>query len=241
MAAKRQARHRRSCYPSTPLTVIKNSIRDNTGRSAAVATGTGLALALIAQGGASADGPTTKTLDVSDLTAKAVEQAVANPSLTPAEEGTDATFADGFAAAKVEVSEAAVDTALEQAGFDLNRGAAVSLANVPRADGSVASLALSYVGSPYVWAGASPAGFDCSGLVSYIYAQKGVNLPHSSSAIRYSGTVISPSQAQAGDVIAYPGHVAIYVGNGQMVEAATPESGVVLSAVRGGATFLRIG
>ena len=105
---------------------------------------------------------------------------------------------------------------------------------------SVAALAMQYVGVPYVWGGSSPSGFDCSGLVSYVYAQFGVSLPHQSEGIRAAGTVVSASEARPGDVVWWPGHVGIYMGNGMMVDAANESIGVQYAAVYSGATYLRI-
>ena len=90
-------------------------------------------------------------------------------------------------------------------------------------------VALSMVGKPYQWAGAGPGGFDCSGLVMYSWAHAGVPLPHYSVA-QYKGTVrISESQLRPGDLVFYdngpgaqPGHVTIYVGNGEVVTADSP-------------------
>lgn len=103
------------------------------------------------------------------------------------------------------------------------------------ASGDVASMAWNYVGSPYVWGGESPRGFDCSGLTRFLYRQIGVSLPHSARG-QYSsayGSFVSLNSLQPGDLLFYantagPGitHVGIYVGNGTMVNATTPRGGV---------------
>ncbi|KAB1647291.1 MULTISPECIES: C40 family peptidase [unclassified Pseudoclavibacter] len=108
---------------------------------------------------------------------------------------------------------------------------------------SITDTALRYLGVPYVWGGASPAGFDCSGFTSFVYGLHGKSLPHSSSAQRALGTVVSESSAQPGDLVWWPGHIAIYLGNGKIVHALEPGSTVVVGAVgdlRGSApTYLR--
>jgi cell wall-associated NlpC family hydrolase len=86
----------------------------------------------------------------------------------------------------------------------------------------VVDLAVQYVGVPYVWAGSSPGGFDCSGLVMYVYAKVRISLPHSSRMQYGYGTSVSRDQLQAGDLLFFYNpihHVAIYIGNGQMVNA----------------------
>ena len=91
-----------------------------------------------------------------------------------------------------------------------------------------ASIALQYLGVPYVWGGASPSGFDCSGLVMYVYAQLGISLPHYAAAQWSVTQPISTSEMQPGDLVFFDGlgHVGIYIGGGQMVDA--PHTGSVV-------------
>ena len=96
----------------------------------------------------------------------------------------------------------------------------------------------SYMGVPYVWAGRSTSGWDCSGFVSYVYAQMGISLPHQSGDILNSGTVISASEARPGDILWWPGHVGIYAGDGQVLHS-TP--GVSITNIWGSPTYLRVG
>ena len=87
---------------------------------------------------------------------------------------------------------------------------------------------MSQLGTPYVWGGASPGGFDCSGLVMWAYAQVGVSLPHSSYAQYGYGVPVSRDQLQAGDLVFFDGlgHVGIYIGGDQFVHA--PHTGDVV-------------
>ncbi len=97
--------------------------------------------------------------------------------------------------------------------------------------GSVANYALQFVGNPYVYGGSSLTnGTDCSGFVMSVYANYGVGLPHSSSALRSVGYGVDPSQMQAGDIVCYSGHVGICIGGGQIVHASTPATGIKVSS-----------
>jgi cell wall-associated NlpC family hydrolase len=89
--------------------------------------------------------------------------------------------------------------------------------------GGVVSLAVQYLGVPYVWAGASPTGFDCSGLVQYVYGQLGISLPHNTVLQWNSPNALSVprNQLQAGDLVFFNGldHVGIYLGHGYFIDA----------------------
>ncbi len=97
--------------------------------------------------------------------------------------------------------------------------------------GAAVGIAEQYLGVPYVWGGASPSGFDCSGLVMYVYAQLGVSLPHYTvSQYNYPNAVHpSRSQLQPGDLVFFAGlgHVGIYIGNNQFIHA--PHTGTFVS------------
>jgi peptidoglycan hydrolase CwlO-like protein len=102
--------------------------------------------------------------------------------------------------------------------------------------GSPVETALAYHGIPYVWAGADPSGFDCSGLVLYVFAQHGVTLPHYSGSQLQLGTPVAPQDLQPSDVVFFGSpihHVGIYVGNGYFIEAPHTGSYVRVSKLAG--------
>ena len=92
---------------------------------------------------------------------------------------------------------------------------------------AVADYGLQFVGNPYVFGGTSlTSGADCSGFVQSVYRHFGYSLPRSSSEQRSAGREVSYSEAQPGDLICYAGHIGIYIGNGQIVHASSPATGI---------------
>ena len=115
------------------------------------------------------------------------------------------------------VIEAAQATAASSAGSEMGK--------------SVIDYATQFVGNPYVYGGTSLTnGTDCSGFVMSVYANFGVSLPHSSSALRSRGYDVGGlANAQPGDIVCYSCHVALYIGNGQIVHASTSKTGIIIS------------
>ncbi|MBD0329720.1 MAG: C40 family peptidase, partial [Thermoleophilia bacterium] len=106
----------------------------------------------------------------------------------------------------------------------------------PARHGNVVSIAMQYLGVPYRWGGASPStGFDCSGLVMYVFAQVGISLPHSTYALWGMGSPVGRSQLQPGDLVFFNGlgHMGIYIGGNQMIHAPRTGDVVKISSLAG--------
>lgn len=104
----------------------------------------------------------------------------------------------------------------------------------------IVNFAMKYKGYPYVYGGAGPSSFDCSGFTQYVYKQFGYSLPHSATSQSYCGTRVSKSELRLGDLVIFTeagsssiGHVGIYIGNSSFIHASTPSTGVIVSSLNG--------
>ncbi|MFY9263193.1 MAG: hypothetical protein GX483_03115 [Actinomycetaceae bacterium] len=114
------------------------------------------------------------------------------------------------------------------------------VSDLPPSNSAIVNIARQYAGVPYVYGGNTPAGWDCSGFVQYVFAQAGIYLPRTDGAQAASGYVVSAADAQPGDLVWWPGHVGIYTGNGQHIAARRPGVGTVEGPLYGSPTFIRI-
>ncbi|GAB4087321.1 hypothetical protein GCM10028784_39510 [Myceligenerans cantabricum] len=172
------------------------------------------------------------TLDLDVLTAQARDAVAAAPVVTVAPDA-ELSVEKAVAVSVVPASEneeyqaeLAAEAEAEAAALAAEAEAAEAAAAVEvpasAAGSAVVSVAMRYLGVPYLWGGSTPEGFDCSGFTSYVYAQVGISLPRTSSEQRYAGTEVPWSQAQPGDLLWSPGHIAIYAGDGMQIEAPVP-------------------
>ncbi|GAA1731378.1 hypothetical protein GCM10009809_28590 [Isoptericola hypogeus] len=168
-------------------------------------------------------------VDVEKITAKIASEA----EITPAPEPEPVVVETSY---ESESTSTSADTASRSAEREEVSTAAPASAN----GSSIVSIAMRYVGVPYVSGGTSPSGFDCSGLTQYVYAQVGISLPRTTSEQRYAGTVVS--DPQPGDLVWTPGHVAIYAGDGMQIDAPKPGDVVQYRAIwQSNPTFIRVG
>ena len=136
-----------------------------------------------------------------------------------------------LAAAKAAQAQAAAQAAAisqQQTGFGVSASVGTASVAPPSKYTGVVGIAMRYLGVPYVWGGASPAGFDCSGFVMYVYAQVGVSLPHYTGAQWAMGVPVARNDLEPGDLVFFDGigHVGIYIGGNEFIHA--PHSGTVV-------------
>ena len=225
------------------------------------AAGSGVLLSLVAAPAQAAPAPASVTslagspvkatlnaAELNALTAQARQAIAAAPVVTVAPdaklktetaavsvvsaEENDEYQAQLAAEAEAEAEAEAAAEAAAAAEAEAEAAAAIAVDIPASAKGSaIVSIGMRYLGVPYLWGGETPAGMDCSGFTSYVFAQVGITLPRTSSEQRYAGTEVPWSQAQPGDLLWSPGHIAIYAGDGMQIEAPVPGQTVRYSQV----------
>ena len=166
---------------------------------------------------------TEKSSEIKDLDVQ-IDEAVKKAAEEEAKRQEEARKAAEAAAA---AEAAKKNNNNRNTGGTTNSGATYN----PSTGNAIVDAAYSQIGVPYVWGGTTPyVGLDCSGLVQYCYRQAGKSIPRTSGSILAGGTIVS--DPQPGDICWTPGHVAIYIGNGQMIEAQQTGVPVKVSKVR---------
>ncbi|MBT0993033.1 C40 family peptidase [Cellulomonas sp. DKR-3] len=251
------ARHRAARRPSTPLTDLAAVATEQLGhvgrRSAVVAASSGLVVSSVLGAAPAMASPSDDAsagalaaVDTNALTASARALLETAPVVSaPA----DAKFTIDDQELKVtlpapEPEPVVVAPTTTRTTDPVSRSTPVANSPIPQsvAGNKILEIAARYVGVPYVYGGSTPSGFDCSGFTSYVYAQVGISLPRSSSAQHYAGQIISRADAQPGDLIWSPGHIAIYAGGNMQIDAPRPGKTIQFREIwQSSPVFIRIG
>ncbi|OII37339.1 hypothetical protein BIU98_16240 [Curtobacterium sp. MMLR14_010] len=146
---------------------------------------------------------------------------------------TGPTATDYLASSTTSTASASTAAGTTAAAAVPAAAAAAPAANTPFSLPAVVATAKQYIGTPYVFGGATPAGFDCSGYVMFVYAQYGINLAHSVPLQDAAGTTIPESEAQPGDVVIFnnEAHDGFYMGNGMIMDAPKPGGAVSIRPI----------
>lgn len=271
-ARARHRAARRPLAPLTSIASVASENAATVGRrTALVAASSGLIVSLMGATSASAaplpSDASVATVDVASLKAEARAALSTAPAVTVAAdaswtvEQTDMVVtpapepepepepvrAPAAASRTAERTSISADTQTESTESTVEVAAEAPVeaaAPVPAsASGSaILDVAGRYVGVPYVSGGTTPDGFDCSGFTSYVFAQLGINLPRTSGAQASAGTVVSRADAQPGDLIYSPGHIAIYAGGNSQIDAPRPGKTIQFREIwQTNPTFIRIG
>lgn len=152
----------------------------------------------------------SSTVDGGKASLNSLEATPQQAALAPAGQSTASTKESGV-----------TTMSLEEPAPSLSSSSASGSSDGSAAGAKAVDTALSMVGTPYAWGGTSPNGFDCSGLTQYAYREAGVELPRLAEQ-QTVGQQVSADQLVKGDLVVWNGHVAMYAGDGQIVEAGDP-------------------
>lgn len=259
-----RARHRAACRPSTPLTLAIESLAPNARRGVAAVASSGLVLTMAAtSASATTEAAALPDVNVSSAVVEATTAMMTTPTVkvtSDAEWDAEITTAVATppppppveAPAPEPVAERQSDAASRAAGraelptADLAPAATAAAAEAPApapatSGNAIVDYARQFLGVPYVWGGTTPAGFDCSGFTSYVYAKFGISLPRTSAAQANIGTRVSAAEARPGDLVTWPGHVGIYTGNGNNIAARQPGTPLTEGPIyNSNPTFIRV-
>lgn len=234
-----RGRYRAQVRPKTPLSVLSDAVSANAGtmsrRSAVIAASSGLVVTMGLPAAGAAPVTDVLTPDTPQETTGAIER-VEVPAEPAAEVTVPADATVSFASSAVSSVEAppppppppppvvepereerpSRDTTRES----LSRDSSSDVEESSASGGSIVAIAARYVGTPYVYGGTSPDGFDCSGFTQYVYRQAGISIPRTSGAQGSGGRRVSASEARPGDLVwSGNGHIGIYAGGDQMYDA----------------------
>ncbi len=171
------------------------------------------------------------TVEDSAITVKAAPKPEPVIAQTPTRTASAASrSAARTASSDDDTDSAADDSTSEQADASVALDD-VDLSDVEQRGQAIVDIAKRYIGIPYVYGGSTPAGFDCSGFTSYVYDKVGIDLPRTSSAQRHAGQVVSADDALPGDLVWNPGHIAIYVGNGKVIDSPRPGKSISIRKI----------
>lgn len=174
--------------------------------------------------------PQTKSTAEKEAEAKAAAEKAAAEAAAQA-------AAQAVAQAAAQAQQQAASRSQSRSSLSASTSSPSATVTVNPPDSASASALVAYAAQfvgvvPYVYGGNTPAGWDCSGFVQYVFAQMGISLPHSSGAQAAVGTAVpSLAEAQPGDIIANGAHSGIYVGNGMVVNALNKNAGTVYTPV----------